>query len=123
MEKEIEKYLIKRIKDLESELAYVKGQGDGYTSKELFADGKKIVEEPIDTDKERLEKEVERLHKLCVSNSKKALAFDLLVDVLGIEVCHWVEEHRFEIIGKKVYFKADITESTFDKLWGGINGN
>lgn len=130
MEKETELYLVKRIKDLEHlndflkrtcqlkdiELGCAKGQGD-----------KKIIEEikyqPIQVDK-TIEGEVAfyKGHKIDINTIKKAEAFDTLVDLLGIEVCHWVDEKRYELRFNKQGVKYPILEETFDKLWGGING-
>ena len=113
MEKETELYLIEKIKYLDSENAYLKRQvNKGYERKRFDVpfDPKDI---PIQTEQEFIAKyqgyDVEKL-------LRKANAFDTIVDALGIETCHWVEDKKFEIVAR--YRSAPIDEKTHKFLWG-----
>lgn len=126
MEKETELYLIKRIKDLESENAYLKGEVKGYENnqeKHSYIVGKTLVG---DSKLEVCDDEAEKIFTTLEDSARtqrKAQAFDTLVDLLGIEVCHWVEQGVFEMRFNKVGFKYTITKEIFEQLRGAINGD
>ena len=101
MEQETELYLIKRIKDLETQLSFYKGLYDGTLDK-----GKPFkAEDFVDTYKGH---NAEML-------LEKAEAFDYIQAVLGIEVCNWVDEKRYELLTH--FTRVNIDEEYFKKLW------
>ena len=51
----------------------------------------------------------------------KAEAFDILIDLMGIEVCHWVEKGEYELLTTTLG-KKKIDRETYEKLRGAING-
>ena len=88
MENEIELYLLKRIKELESENAYLIGKLRGYES----------IEERAKECRERFFKDLP-YQSIQVDNSKsiKEEAFDKLVELLGLTSIHWVEKDIYQL--------------------------
>lgn len=126
MEKETELYLIKRIKDLESANVYLQGKVKGYESnkeKHSYIVGKTLVgDSKLEVCDDEAEKDITTIED-SAKTQRKAEAFDTLVNILGLEVCHWVEENRYELRLNKLGDKCSIREETFKKLWLANNGD
>ena len=127
MEKETELYLVKRIKELENENAYLKGKVKGYEDRDEIDD--EIIRERYesDCDKDTLGKALDN-HFLAEFEGydvsklvAKAKAFDKIQEILNLAVCYWVEEKKYELYTTKPYIKKqieiEIDKETFKQLW------
>ena len=112
MEKETELYLIKRIKELEDKNEHLDFENACLRGKQQLL-------------KEDLRKEFEQEYNIKYRGHdvnkllSKSQALDKLVSILGIEVCNWVDEKRYEIRSRIT--SQIIDEETFKELWGAIN--
>ena len=122
MEKETELYLIKRIRELESENAYLKAKENGKPfNREVFKETctKDDLSKALDNHF------IVEFHGYDVNKLlDKAKAFDKLQDILNVSIASFPDEKRYILYSPKhskdkpsMFKQIDIDEETHDIIW------
>ena len=117
MEKETELYLVERIKKLEAEIANKnKDCADTIIARKCFDN--EATKTTLNT---ALEKHFLGNNTDIKRIVKEAEAFEMLVDLIGLEACHWVEKGFYEIASRKTGMSVKVDEDTFKCIYEGIH--
>ena len=128
MEQETELYLIKRIKELESQVAFYKGmakitddRGNIMCEDCVFKKEEKPIIEETTIGGGR--KAFYEGHEISMQTIKKAKAFDKVQEIYGISVCCFPEDCKYEIFTyKPTLCEMLIDQETYLLLRGAIDG-